>query len=224
MVDQKGDCMLLLTPSASRASWQAAPRHGDKKWDETLHKAISNKFNHTCQYCGWVDDEFNEVDHINEDHTNNREENLTLACPLCHQIKHLGQVGTSDGGKMIWAPELSQVELNHLARAYWMLETDQSNDLLISARTLSNKLEHQAHVLEAHYVNGASDPGFWAEALIKMTPEQYKNRAEILKNIRVWPNLIKFKRMVPKWANDVGVNLPIKEWTRIELPRNIAGE
>ena len=207
--------MLPLTLSASKASWQAPTPHGNKKWDSNLHAAVSKRFQDTCQYCGWVDPEFNEVSHLDEDHLNHREENLVLACPLCHQCLHLGQVATAEGGTMIWAPELSQVELNHLARVYWMAETDQTHPLLISARALANKLDHQAHILEAHYVPGASDPGFWAEVLMKMTPEQYKQRSELMKNIRVWPALTRFKKMVQPWAQRVNVNIPLKEWERL---------
>jgi intracellular multiplication protein IcmJ len=207
--------MLPLTLSASKASWQAPTPHGHKKWDAAIHAAVSKRFQDTCQYCGWVDPEFNEVSHLDEDHLNNKEENLMLACPLCHQCLHLGQVSTSEGGKMIWAPELSQIELNHLARAYWITETEQTHPLLLSARALANKLDHQAHILEAHYVPGASDPGFWAEVLMKMTPEQYKQRHELLKNIRVWPTLTRFKKMVMPWAKRINVNIPLLEWERL---------
>lgn len=207
--------LLPLILSAAKSSWQVTASHGTKRWNSNLHAAISKKFKYTCQYCGWVDPEFNEVSHLNEDHSDHREENLVLACPLCHQCLHLGQISSSDGGKMIWAPELSQIELNHLARVYWITETDQSHPLLSSARTLSSKLEHQSHILEVHYVSGASDPGTMAEALLKMSKEEYENRGETLKNIKVWPNLTKFKKMVKPWAKRLNVNLPLKNWEQI---------
>lgn len=207
--------MLPLVFSASKASWQAQPNHGIAKENPVLHGIISKRCDNACQYCGWVDSHYNEVSNLDENHLNNEESNLILACPLCHQCLHLGQVAAAEGGKMIWAPELTQVEINDLARVYWLTEFAQTHPLLNSARSLANKIEHQAHVLEAHYVPGASDPGFWAEVLIKLTPEQYAMRYELLKNIRLWPSLTRFKKMIPKWAKMVAVNLPNTEWERL---------
>lgn len=216
--------MLPLVFSASKASWQAHPNHGIAKENPILHAAVSKRYNNTCQYCGWVDLEFNEVSNIDENHLNNNEDNLILACPLCHQCLHLGQVAAAEGGRMIWAPELTQVEINHLARVYWLAEFDPEHKLIGSARALTNKIEHQSHVLEAHYVPGASDPGFWAEVLIKLTPEQYKDRDNLLKNIRLWPNLTRFKKMVPKWAKVISVNLPNSEWERLAKNKEVENE
>jgi hypothetical protein len=219
--------MLKLSLSSSKSSWQAPAQHGDKKWDEVIHAAVSRKYQHTCQYCGWKDDVFNEVSHLNEDHHNHQEENLVLACPLCHQCLHLSKVAIAEGGKLIWAPGVSQVEINHLVRMYWVLEEGarhavngsqelkQINEVLTQARLLVNKLEHQSHVLEAHFVAGGSDPGLLAETLLKMTPEQYTRRDDYLKNIRIWPNVVRFRRMVPHWLNQTKVNLPLQDWMKL---------
>lgn len=211
--------LLPLVLSASKSSWQAPMGHGEARANPALHSVISKRFNHTCQYCGWVDEEYNEVSHIDEDHTNNSEENLTLACPLCHQCLHLGHAASAEGGKMIWCPELSQVQLNNLARVYWMTEFEPDHPFLMSSRTMVTKIEHQTHELEAYYIQGASDPGFWAEVLLKLTPEQYAKRGDLLKNIRLWPSIHRFKKMVPKWTKKVTINLPSKEWSRLALSK-----
>jgi intracellular multiplication protein IcmJ len=222
--------LLTLTLSASKNAWQAAGEHGrkDSPHDSEIHAIVSKKYKHTCQYCGWVDAEHNEVSHLDENHSNNEEANLTLACPLCHQCLHLGHVGTAEGGKMIWAPELSQIEINHLARAYWLLwirtiEIDapdvkaKINELFLSAKSMVSKIEHQSHVLEAHYVPGASDPAFWAEALMKLPKEQYEKRHELLRSIRVWPTHSRFKGMVRDWQKSVNINIPLDTWSRFAM-------
>lgn len=209
--------MLSLKFSASKASWQVPPNHGTAKEEKILHGILSKKFSNRCQYCNTYDTEYNEISHIDENHSNNNEDNLTLACPLCHQCLHLGRVAGSEGGKMIWAPDISQAEINNLARTYWIMEFDQDHPMLHSTRALANRIDHQANVLESYYVSGASNPGFWAEMLIKLTPEQYERRGELMSSIRLWPSLTKFKKMIPKWATAIEVNLPKSEWERLAV-------
>ena len=53
---------------------------------------IFNKYNHQCSFCGW--NEVNkstgksplEVDHIDGNCSNNKEDNLRLLCPNCHSL------------------------------------------------------------------------------------------------------------------------------------------
>ena len=209
--------MLPLVLSASKLTWMVQSKHGDEKEDPVLRAAVSKRFKHTCQYCGWIDEKYNEVSHLDEDHTNFKDQNLTLACPLCHQCLHLGQV-TADGGKMIWAPEISQVQINHLARVSWMTERSKDHPLLISTRTLVSKLEHQTQSMEMAYGSGSADPGFWAELLTRLTPEQYEKRQSILENARLWPLPTKFKKMTNSWLDQTKINLPISDWIKLASP------
>jgi len=53
---------------------------------------IFGKYNHQCSSCGWnkVNESTGksplEVDHIDGDCSNNKEENLRLLCPNCHSL------------------------------------------------------------------------------------------------------------------------------------------
>ncbi len=50
------------------------------------------KYNNRCAKCGWSErNPFTnviplEIEHIDGDATNNKEENLTLLCPNCHSL------------------------------------------------------------------------------------------------------------------------------------------
>jgi intracellular multiplication protein IcmJ len=216
VISQKGFVMLDLIISASKKSWEAKPSHGTASSDKVIYQQITQKYKHTCQYCGWVDFKFNEVSHIDENHGNSQEQNLTLACPLCHQCLHLGHVGPAEGGKMIWAPELTQIEINNLARMAWILEYENDvkakHDMYQSIKALCARLDQQSNILEANYVPDASDPSFWAEVLMKLPPEKYNERDVILKNIRLWPSMRRFRKLISEWHKQVEVNVPVKNW------------
>ena len=57
-----------------------------------IRRYIFEKYNNKCAKCGWS--EINpytgklplEIEHIDGDATNNKEENLTLLCPNCHSL------------------------------------------------------------------------------------------------------------------------------------------
>jgi hypothetical protein len=57
-----------------------------------LRKYLFDKYNNSCAICGW--NKMNlfskriplEVEHIDGDYTNNKEENLILLCPNCHSL------------------------------------------------------------------------------------------------------------------------------------------
>jgi predicted nucleic acid-binding Zn ribbon protein len=57
-----------------------------------LRKYLFGKYNNKCSKCGWgeINEHTNkiplEVEHIDGDHTNNKEDNLTLLCPNCHSL------------------------------------------------------------------------------------------------------------------------------------------
>lgn len=57
-----------------------------------IRKYLFVKYNNKCCICGWcaVNPSTGriplEVEHVDGDHTNNREENLRLLCPNCHSL------------------------------------------------------------------------------------------------------------------------------------------
>jgi len=57
-----------------------------------IRNYLFEKYNHKCSKCGWGEiNQFTgkiplEVEHIDGDYTNNKEENLTLLCPNCYSL------------------------------------------------------------------------------------------------------------------------------------------
>ena len=78
------------------SKWQSGEISGETKagtgCSTTIRRYLFIKHNHSCSQCGWA--EKNpvtnktplEVDHIDGNHKNNKEENLRLLCPNCHSL------------------------------------------------------------------------------------------------------------------------------------------
>lgn len=90
--------------------WQAGEVSGtvgDNWLDVSAHirRYIFEKYNHKCAECGWS--QINpytgrlplEVEHIDGDATNNKEENLTLLCPNCHSLTPTYRGANKGNGK-----------------------------------------------------------------------------------------------------------------------------
>lgn len=73
--------------------WKEHPeKYTAEKAPNYIRKYLFEKYNNSCQICGWH--EINpttgksplEIHHINGDCSDNREENLQLLCPNCHSL------------------------------------------------------------------------------------------------------------------------------------------
>lgn len=63
-----------------------------KNLSRFIRRYLLEKYNNTCQICGWnkrhpVDDRvLVEIDHVDGDSENCKEENLMVLCPNCHSM------------------------------------------------------------------------------------------------------------------------------------------
>lgn len=82
----------------------------DKYFSERkkLLSAVKNRGNGNntacCHFCGFPDGDFLELHHLDGNHENWDESNLTLACSLCHKNHHLGWVGLHNLGSLVYLP------------------------------------------------------------------------------------------------------------------------
>ena len=207
----------VLVLSSSRSSWQVSAGHcsdSDKSFPQDLRKELLARDRNTCAFCGWQSAKGQEIHHLNDDHADLSRENLVVSCPLCHQCHHLGTAGISDGGRMIWMPEITQVELNHLCRILFVAMSSKDESYASSAKTLFGSLESRTTLLEQQMTSGASDPSFWAQAFVMMDREAYLSRAERLSGIRLLPSYRRFAPLGKIWGDTISVNLPMESWER----------
>ncbi|ANN80817.1 type IVB secretion system protein IcmJDotN [Bordetella flabilis] len=83
---------------------------------EPMRKTILARDNYTCRFCGFRASKYQEIHHMDDDHTNNTENNLVTVCTLCHQVHHLGMFAMRNAGFLAALPEFTQTEVNHFCR------------------------------------------------------------------------------------------------------------
>ena len=126
MAPLKKQPLLPLTLNVKKAQWRVDdPNFGeaDRGFDQVRRRALERD-DYTCRFCAFRSPKWQEVHHFNDDHHDNSLENLVTACQYCHMCQHIGLWGSKREAVLIWLPELSQVDLNHMVRTiqvarYW---------------------------------------------------------------------------------------------------------
>jgi len=219
---QKKSPLLL---SSVKSAWLTPVNHGteldnNKKMKEMRPK-ILKRDNDTCQYCGWQSDRFQEIHHVNHNHKDFSEKNLKTICPLCHQVFHLSTASITDGGEIIWLPEISQEVLNQICFAIFIAEKSGNKKWEAPAKRLFNSFNSRADFVNGNLVNGASDPAVLAEVLLDISKEEYENRENLVGSLRLLPFSNRFKSQIEYWSATQYKKLPLgDDWLKL-VPKDL---
>jgi intracellular multiplication protein IcmJ len=202
--------LLPITLSAKRGNWQ---RFVSRKTNEAFQKLREDIFlrdEHTCRYCGFQSDKHLEVLNIDEDYSNNTLTNLATACHLCTLCFFLDAVGTEgkSGGTIIYLPEISQVDLNHLCRALFcsMLRDAPYKGKLQSAYL---SLQDRAQAVDDLFGPNSHDPAVFGQSLIDSSLTEAQKNHPILKELKLLPMRKFYKQEAEYWKATVFAHIPL---------------
>lgn len=205
----------------SRASWMLPAIHGTKsdksKKMKSLYETILKRDDCTCFYCGWKSEQFQEVHHVNDNHQDFSMDNLKTVCPLCHQFFHLTLASSTNGGTLIWLPEITQQQLNHMCISIFIALKNEKVPIQGAARSLFGTFEARRGFIEENIAGGSSDPSVLAQALLGMKPEDYAQRAEFLSSFRLLPYASRFQPAISYWEKRYYKDHPVADWEKLEM-------
>ncbi|CAG9184190.1 HNH endonuclease [Cupriavidus pampae] len=233
-----------LLMAAKRKVWRMHDHAGEAdKAFQKVRGPVLEAAGYSCEFCGLKSDKYQEVHHLDDDHANNAKENLACACPLCHQVFHIGMAGMRDGGYVIAMPELSQAELNQLCLVMWIVEkTDASQfsqehklmhqNLFMHVKSLGSLLVNRRANVKNRFsalleANGQSKeftkrlsletigPSLLANVLMQLTDDEYARRGELLGSLRLMPRPERFDAQFKFWSEDQQRKMPIHAWYSI---------
>jgi intracellular multiplication protein IcmJ len=225
-----------LVMSAKRLTWRMHDHAGEA--DEQFRakrEAVLDLADRRCAYCEFRAPKYQEVHHADDDHSNNADANLRCACPLCHQVYHLGLAGLHDGGEIIYCPEFSQVELNSLTLAIWLAAAG-GGEYASGAQQVYEDLHNRNYFVTsivrdwAHSANIRLQepfrftPDMLANVLMALPDAEYQRRADLLGGLRLLPKDIRFRDQIKHWVIYYGKALPATHWGKLvpDLPAVLA--
>lgn len=180
-----------------------------------IRPSILKRDNNTCGFCGIRATKLQDIHHIDGRQSNNSEANLITSCRMCHLCHHIGYVGLEGIGLLIYLPQISQGELNHLVRALWIGENsfikDISSHSVALLRTLTNCAAGAKQLL------GSAEPKLLAEYLGSLSNKDYAMRTKYLSGIRLLYHRDSFEDHISVWKDEVFSAYPVKHWNRHAL-------
>jgi intracellular multiplication protein IcmJ len=152
-----------------------------------VRENVLRRDSYSCRFCTFKAAKYQEVHHVDDNHGNNDPANLLTVCNLCHQVHHLGMAGMRNAGFIAAIPELTQIEVNHIARAYFVA-------MMVGDQNTKDRLEGlyalfraRADLLKSAFNLDISSPLLFAEILSVCDDKLYSERANAIKQLRLVP-------------------------------------
>ncbi|MBB3269653.1 MULTISPECIES: HNH endonuclease [unclassified Pseudomonas] len=171
-----------------------------KLWRDEHSKvrtSVWQRDNYTCRFCGFKSAKYQELHALDGNAENCTKENLITACNLCRQVHHLGACAMNGTGFFVAVQELTQTEINNIARCIYVNEllgdvavNEKLTSLLAAFRFRGSDTLKEIFGGEVITVLGV------AETLASKTlvsDEEYERRAEWLAPLRLFPTKSAFK-------------------------------
>lgn len=180
-----------------RKLWRQDDEHSllkDEKY-KSIRNQILERDQHTCQFCGFKFDEFQEIHHIDDDHGNNVPENLITTCNLCHAVHHLGMTAVRNSGFIAYIPEMKQTDINGICRIMFMqlhaLRGDTGNNVVKELHSFYSIFQTRGSQILGKLTKtdkiDLSNPMIMAQFLSTCDNETYLNRTSTLKGLVLVP-------------------------------------
>lgn len=215
--------LLPLHLSAKRATWRVADGHASESdiAFQAIRVRVLQRDDHTCRFCGLRAEKYQEVHHLDDNHANNKPDNLVTACCLCHQCFHVGLAGMHGGGKIIYLPELSQADLHHMVRGIFVA-VQSENPYKEAAMSLYAALSARGAVANEIFARNVQDASLLGQALLDMPQDSLPQAMENLAPLRLLPLPGRFGPQTSYWREHVYGALPPETWAALAEPLRAA--
>lgn len=175
-------------------------RNKDPKFLQFQEK-IAARDHHSCRFCGFQAKHHFFSINLDGNYLNNQAANLATACPFCTQCQFLDGIGLPffPGGLLVYAPEVSQAELNSLTHILFQsiyLEDDSASQ----SKNIYRTFRLRSQLVEKQLGEDLSKPAVYARMLIDADPEQaQKFNQKVTKSVRLLPDMVGFKPLIRSW-------------------------
>ncbi len=180
---------------------------------------ILDRDNYTCRFCGFRSRQYQRVVPVEKD--------FATACGFCEQALFLERSGIVNSGVLIWLPEITQAELNHIVRAVYIARAEEGSEIAAAADRAFDAL--MARRVDAKKRLGSEDPIVLSTVLHEnLTAKERVAASKKLEGIRLLPldryivrghngDFDGFPQMVKYWISKDGpyAAIPTLEWQKL---------
>lgn len=150
-----------------------------------IRQKILSRDDHSCQMCGFKSQKYQDIHFVDGDVTNLQMDNLITACIYCHQCFDLDKVAEMRSGVLVWLPEISQVDLHHIARAIYVARISQGSMAETAKKALETLMGRREEVKTRLHTD---DPHVLALVMKDfLGPRHYAMREKKLEGVRLFP-------------------------------------
>ncbi len=152
-----------LNLQAYFGNWLAFQKRKKTKLLQRLKSELCEISKSSCQYCGCqLMTESAELINGNGDYTDNSFDNFRLVCQLCAKVCLVDRYSLEYEGqdRIVFLPELSQIQLNHLLRALQRF-IDEGGQKETNAKVIYAQLIERAVLLDQITSANLSHPGIF---------------------------------------------------------------
>ena len=141
----------------------------------------------------------------------------SVLCPLCFFPENLDLIPTSDSGVLIYAPELTQSQVNTVALmvAYIRGLESVSPDVLELSSDVDDLMMSKGAILTNILASGANIPSVVCQFLYMMDGEDYSRRSEMLSPVRLYPSPSTFKHHLDYLSENVLKTVSPNKWVSL---------
>jgi intracellular multiplication protein IcmJ len=195
--------MYPLQLSVNPEGWRLyIARKADKAF-LPLRDKVFKRDQSVCQFCGFQAQAYQEVINLDNDYRHNKLSNLATACCFCTQCLFFESVGQGGygGGKLIYLPEMTQVELNSFCHVIFCAMMNGTNYQQM-AENIYRSLRFRSQPIEDKYGIGMSNPNVFGQVLIESEAVGRKQlMQDVLLHLRLLPSYTKFRKQLSRWAS-----------------------
>ena len=189
---------LIISIRRTQGEIESARVDSPNETDPDLKLEVFEQDRNTCRFCGFNSTRFQDIHILNSDLPNDQLSNLATICTYCSLVLDVDQAGRLKGPSLIWYPEISQSNLNNIARTMLVArryaKTEPSNSEDSENFSMRSKIEATDQSICSGFRRrqesavkrfSSCDPATLGRALRKLSDEEYERRDELMSGLRL---------------------------------------
>lgn len=169
----------------ARGPGNAASRSVSGGVDPELRAKVFERDHHTCVFCGFKAQKYQDIHFVDQNPANTRMENMQTSCMYCAQCFDLEKTAAMKSGVLVWMPEIAQEDLAHIARAIYVARISQGTMAECARGALETLMGRRTEAISRV---GTDDPFIMATVMRDfLGSRQYGARAQKLNGLRLFP-------------------------------------